>query len=571
MSAMMNLAKQRAAMVVGDFDFRNNGAPLTALPAALLALNATYTRNSVKNVVQSGALVALTANQFGTSYDDVAAQYGYVSEPAATNLCTNSDGNAATYTVSNTADGTAVPGFTNGIAFGNNSVQRSAFKTVSMTSGTTYSVSVFVQMDDGGAPVVGTANNAGDFCLLSEVLTHTSAALVSYIGNGVYRVSSSRACVSSAAWYCGVKKYTGQSARTFRITGIQVETGLRATSYIATTGSTASRSADVLTVPLWVNNVKDSQDGSTANWTRTSCTVTTSGTAPDGSATAQLLTASSTAPTTAYNNSCKAPSTNVTASIYVKAGNKPTAIVGLRNNTTYTTFQTGTLTFATGEITGAGWTATNVGSGWFRCTFTQSSGISVGDTLYIYPFITQALTSGDTQYFWGAQIEPGSVATAYRPTTSTLESAANANITGFSSAAYTMAVDQRMDATLAASVIAAEISDLTTSNRALIYASAGTTSIAALTTNSVSQGAANGSALGLTRKRYAGSFSANSITLATAGAAATPDTSATMPTGLLFIHIGAAFNSVIQYNGFIYRAQLIPTALTQAQLNGLTT
>ena len=191
--------------------------------------------------------------------------------------------------------------------------------------------------------------------------------------------------------------------------------------------------------------------------------------------------------------------------------------------------------------------------------------------MYIYPFVTQALTSGDTQYFWGAQIEPGSVATAYRPTTSTLESAANANITGFSSAAYTMAVDQRMDATLAASVIAAEISDLTTSNRALIYASAGTTSIAALTTNSVSQGAANGSALGLTRKRYAGSFSANSITLATAGAAATPDTSATMPTGLLFIHIGAAFNSVIQYNGFIYRAQLIPTALTQAQLNGMTT
>ena len=112
---------------VGDsdgtgFDFTGGGKPLTALPAILTALNATYTRNSVKNVVQNGALVSLSANQFGTSYDPVAETYGYVPEPAATNLATNSDGNASTYTVSSVTDGTAVPGFTNGLAFGNNSV-----------------------------------------------------------------------------------------------------------------------------------------------------------------------------------------------------------------------------------------------------------------------------------------------------------------------------------------------------------------------------------------------------------------------------------------------------------------
>ena len=440
MTIFAGLAKQRAAMVVGDFDFRNNGSQLTALPAILTALNATYTRNSVKNVVQNGAMVALTANQFGTSYDPVAGAYGYVPEPAATNLATNSDGAASTYICNNTADGTAVPGFTSGIAFGDNSVTRTAYKQVSITSGTTYSVSVFLQMDDGADPVLGGTNSTGDMSLVIDGRLATGNLIVQRIGSSsVYRISANLASLNTATRTFGVVKYTGQSARTFRITGIQVETGLRATSYIATTGSTASRSADVLTVPLWVNNVKDSQDGSTGNWTRTNCTVTTSGTAPDGSATAQLLTASSTVAITAYNNSCKAPSTNVTASIYVKAGNKPTAIVGLRNGTTYTTFQTGTLTFATGEITGAGWTATNVGSGWFLCTFTQSSGISVGDTLYIYPFITQLLTSGDTSYFWGAQIEPGSVATAYRRTVNNLEYARNmASFSDGNAATYTV-------------------------------------------------------------------------------------------------------------------------------------
>ena len=571
MDAALTLSKLRAAMVVGDFDFRNNGAPLTALPAILTALNATYTRNSAKNVVQNGALVALTANQFGTSYDPVAATYGYVPEPAATNLATNSDGAASTYTVSNVSDGTAVPGFTNGLAFGNNSVQRSATKSISVTSGTAYSISIFVIMDDGNAPVVGTTNSTGDFSIALNA-TIATTKLERLIGSNVYRVSASITAGATSSQAAGIIKYTGQSARTFRVTGIQVETGLRATSYIATTGSTASRSADVLTVPLWINNVKDSQDGSTANWTRTRCTVTTSGTAPDGTATAQLITSTSSSAITVYGNSIRAPAAIVTASVYVKQGNKATALLAMRNNTTSTIFQIGTLTFATGAITGTGWTATDVGNGWFRCVFTQSTGISVGDTLYIYPMMSPVLTTGDTQYFWGAQIEAGSVATAYRPTTATLESAANANITGFiSTAAYTLAVDQRMDTTLAASTVAAEISDLTTSNRAFIYAASGTTA----TVNNVSGGSGNASiglgSLGITRSKYAGSFQVNNILGAKGGVAGTADTSAAMAVSPTTLLIGTSYSWSIPYNGFIFRAQLIPIALTQAQINGLTT
>lgn len=224
---------------------------LTALPEALQRMNATYTRNSEKRVPQDGGLVVLPANQFGTSYDDVTGLYGYVPEPAATNLATNSDGDASTYTVSNVVDGTVVPGFSNGLAFGDNSVIRLAYKSASITTGTTYSVSVFVVMNDGGAPVVGITNSTGDLGLVIDSrLVNSGTALIRYIGNGVYRVSATMQSVNTGNRDFGVIKYTGQSARTFRITGIQVETGLRATSYIATTGSTASRAADVDTVLL---------------------------------------------------------------------------------------------------------------------------------------------------------------------------------------------------------------------------------------------------------------------------------------------------------------------------------
>ena len=560
---------------VGDsdgtgFDFTGGGKPLTALPAILTALNATYTRNSTKNVVQNGALVSLSANQFGTSYDPVAAQYGYVPEPAATNLCTNSDGNASTYTVSNVSDGTAVPGFTNGLAFGNNSVQRSATKSISVTSGTAYSISFFVIMDDAGAPVVGTTNSTGDFSIALNAVIATTK-LERLIGSNVYRVSASITAGATSSQAAGIIKYTGQSARTFRVTGIQVETGLRATSYIATTGSTASRSADALTVPLWINNVKDSQDGSTANWTRTNCTVTTSGTAPDGTATAQLVTALSTAATTLINTSTKAPSTTVTHSVYVKSGNKATCTLILRNTTTATNFTTGTLTFATGVITGAGWTATDVGGGWFRCVFTQSTGISIGDTLSCYTQTTGGTwNAGDTGYFWGAQIEPGSVATAYRPTTSTLESAANANITGFSSAGYTLFVDGRFDVQTSTERGLVSIDDGTANNRAQIRQNASNTVTTAVVSGGVAQASNAEASVGIARYRAAYSVSANSFIRAVNGVAGTADTAGSMPVLPTTLQLGK--NHATDYcNGFIFRAQLITQALTQAQINGLTT
>lgn len=245
------------SILLGLMDYQRPGAglsfngPMLGLPYSLTRLGFTYTRNSPKTVYQGGAVVTLAANQFGTTFDHLTDLYGYLPEPAGTNLVTNSAGAASTWTCTNTADAvTPITGFSNSIQFGDNSVIRAAYKSASVTSGTVYTVSAFVQMDDGLAPVVGVNTSTGDMTIRSESTVHTNAALVTYIGNSIYRVSSSRTAGATVSAPCGIAKSTTQSARTFRVIGLQVETGGRPSSYIATTGSTASRAADVLTTPV---------------------------------------------------------------------------------------------------------------------------------------------------------------------------------------------------------------------------------------------------------------------------------------------------------------------------------
>lgn len=228
-------------------DISFNG-PMLALPYSLQRLGFTYVRNSLKTVYQGNALVTLAANQFGTTYDAVTGLHAYEAEPAATNLATNSEGAAATWVVSNVTNaGTPISGFAASLAFGDNSVQRSARKNISHAAGTAYSISVFVQMDDGLAPVLGVTTSTGDFYLYGpDGGLCTLNPLVINIANGLYRVSAARVAAGTATTLIGVIKSTAQSARTFRVIGIQVETGSRATSYIATDGSTRTRAADVL-------------------------------------------------------------------------------------------------------------------------------------------------------------------------------------------------------------------------------------------------------------------------------------------------------------------------------------
>lgn len=116
-------------------------------------------------------------------------------------------------------------------------------------------ISIFVRMDDGGAPEFGNTaiqHPANDFAFnLGAVVVIPSAAnggLIEDYGGGLYRVSVAITTSVTPDSNCGVVKYSANSSRSFTVSGIMVEGGGGATSYIPTTTTQVTRAADVATV-----------------------------------------------------------------------------------------------------------------------------------------------------------------------------------------------------------------------------------------------------------------------------------------------------------------------------------
>jgi hypothetical protein len=169
-------------------------------------------------------------------------------ESQRTNVLTNSDGLITTYPTrgGNIVQAvTPISGFSNSVEFQNNLTTSYLYKTFGTTSGTTYSISAFVQMNDNSIPNPGLNVASSDFSLLisGELATNLN---VQKIGNSnVYRVSGRFTSINVIANY-GVLKFTTQSAKGFKVTGYQLETASYATSYIPTVASAVTRNADVI-------------------------------------------------------------------------------------------------------------------------------------------------------------------------------------------------------------------------------------------------------------------------------------------------------------------------------------
>ena len=140
--------------------------------------------------------------------------------------------------------------FAGGVAFGVNpdASQYMYYSNCNLQPATTYTLSVFVRMDDSGAPVPGGNLATKDFGAVLDVVPSTFA--VEHIGGGLYRVD----CTATTRDPVGVQnvgivKYATQSARTFKVTGFQLETPPK-TSYMATNGAAATRSPETISVPV---------------------------------------------------------------------------------------------------------------------------------------------------------------------------------------------------------------------------------------------------------------------------------------------------------------------------------
>jgi len=174
------------------------------------------------------------------------------------------------------------------------------------------------------------------------------------------------------------------------------------------------------------NLLVQSQTFSNASWTKQYSSVSGSITAPDGTSTATQLIQDTTASVfhRLYIVAQVVIGTTYTFSVYVKANTMN--FVQLNLNTAfgfYNSFDVSTGTIGTGN--GSSPTMKSVGNGWYRCTITgtaTSTGngecnivLVLNNTSGGFPTYNGDGTSG--LYIWGAQIEAGTQASSYTPTT----------------------------------------------------------------------------------------------------------------------------------------------------------
>ena len=165
-----------------------------------------------------------------------------------------------------------------------------------------------------------------------------------------------------------------------------------------------------------------SEQFDSAAYTNNNVTVTANATAaPDGTTTADLLTAASAASVNLQQSSAVA-ATSATYGIFAKKSSGATQAntFRLRNTTTATTlvevtinYDTGVLTYVTGS---SGATAVNFGNGWWRIVLTATTGITSGNTIRCDQCFVGPATIGHNAFVWGAQLEAGAFATSYIPT-----------------------------------------------------------------------------------------------------------------------------------------------------------
>jgi hypothetical protein len=193
---------------------------------------------------------------------------------------------------------------------------------------------------------------------------------------------------------------------------------------------TTGESLGLLIEESRTNLLTYSEDFSNGIWTKSNTTVSINTTvSPNESLTADAITASS---GSGYKDlyqtftSSAATNTTYTFSVFVKAnGITFFTVVPYFNGVSYASWfnlSTGTpLTNTSGNTS----TITNYGNGWYRCTVTRTSPATLSSAIFI---VRPADANGNETYtgngsngfyVWGAQVEVGSFATSYIPTSAT--------------------------------------------------------------------------------------------------------------------------------------------------------
>lgn len=468
---------------------------------------------------------------------------------------------------------------------GTTSNDRSGFsQAFTATVGTTYTASVYIKPLDATTDAEILASN---LCIFAAGASASSQTITD-VGNGWKRlVRTYIAATTGGTFRFQLQGGVVGSPSTFNglIWGAQLSVGPLALAYTPTTTAAVygprfdydpvSLAAKGLLIEEQRTNLLTySEQFDNAAWTKAAVTVTANAVAaPDGTTTADSITASS-ANGGAYQGVSVTAGAVYTWSVYAKAGTGASFRIKAQATATVAQFVFN-LTAVTATLTAGAGTATitSVGDGWYRCTVTATAALT--GTGYHEIDITN---SGETLYLWGAQFEAGAFATSYIPTVaSQVTRAADVASINTLSPWY-----NATEGTLYAEADVLSVSSPNPHNIASLYTSStnlmrfwiweGAPTVdrftvinstqqaeftsGTLTANTVFKGAA-----AYKTDNFAGSFN---------GAAASTDTSGTVPTGFSQLNLGSQTGVTGFMSGHIRRIAYYPRRLTNSELQALT-
>ena len=276
-----------------------------------------------------------------------------------------------------------------------------------------------------------------------------------------------------------------------------------------------------------------------------------------------------------------------TISVFAKKGNNGYFILQISDGANYTRiFFDLNLIAVSSPVTSGTYSSTsgsmvNCGNGWYRCSLTTTKGSSNGATGTIFFTCDSAssanCSSGQTNYFYNAQLEAGAFATSAIVTTSAqvTRSADVCQITGSDFSGFWNATEGTLvgeyDSISSAVAVPWLAGGATTANGIGNYNFSFTPYF--LVKNSsvnVANIATSATTAGSTTRTSSG-YKENDFAISLNGAAVVADTSGTVPTNLVLLQLGNE-NGTAQYlNGHIARLRYYPTRLTNAKLQELST
>jgi len=335
----------------------------------------------------------------------------------------------------------------------------------------------------------------------------------------------------------------------------------------------------LLVEPQRTNSVLYSEQFDNAAWSVQDATITANTTtAPNGTLTADTFTRTA---NTGFLYSTNPLSLNTGAysiSVYAKAntissfrldfvtasfGQGVTCVFNLSNGTAGTPVLYGSSTSFVANIE-------NVGNGWYRCSL--SGNVITGNY-----YSELAITTSGSIFIWGAQLEAGSYATSYIPTTSAAVTR-NADViskTGISAligqTEGVLFVDFQLQTPVGNDYVIGQIYNSSTPANGIYFYLNLTSQLVAYVDNTATQASISSGVLTQGRYKAALVYKANDFAFYLNGSLIGVDVSGTVPTCNSITLIDYLNSGGYMENTQINQYILFPTRLTNAELSQLTT